>query len=66
MNSPVSTASKAAQREEILKLSPDERVELALALGRRDVEIYAEGHGISVAEARAVLRANKERIRRVR
>lgn len=42
----VADSLRREDREAALRLSPTERLELALALGRRDVEAYCQSHGI--------------------
>jgi hypothetical protein len=42
---------RAAQREEVARLSPSERVRLALELGSESVELLRAQSGLSVKEA---------------
>ena len=56
---------RRAQREQVAALSPGERVQLALELGRRDLELYARHRGMAPLEARrAVERRVQARRRR--
>ena len=52
------------QRQELSRLTPAERVALALRLGRRDVETFAATQGMTLEEARARLRQRGQRGRR--
>ncbi len=52
------------QRRELWRLTPAERVALALRLGRRDVETFAATQGVTLEEARGVLRQRGQRGRR--
>lgn len=58
-----SVADQSAREvlEATLRLSPAERVELALRLGREAVTIYASANGVTEEEARRVLRRNNQR-----
>lgn len=40
------------QRERLARMTPDERVQEALALGRRDIATHAAAHGLEHEEAR--------------
>jgi NACalpha-BTF3-like transcription factor len=44
--------------------SPDSRVELALALGRRDLALHAAQAGVSLAEARRAVERRRQARRR--
>ena len=46
---------RAADRAEVAAMSPSERVELALRLGRRDLGVYAAVNGLTLEAARARL-----------
>jgi len=46
---------KAEDRERLLAMTPAERVARALALGRRDREIFRAGQGLTPEEARRLL-----------
>jgi hypothetical protein len=50
--------------EEPSRLSPDEAIELALRLGRRDAETYASAHGVSLEDARRKFRQTRQQGRR--
>jgi hypothetical protein len=52
------------QRQELARLTPAERVALALRLGRRDAETFAATQGLPIEEARQVLRSRGQRRRR--
>jgi endonuclease V-like protein UPF0215 family len=41
------------------RLTPEERFALALQLGERDAQVYAAAHGVTIEEARAVLKRNR-------
>ena len=45
-------------------LTPDERVVLALALGRRDLEIYAAANGLDRPSARLAVERRRQSRRR--
>lgn len=55
---------RAEQAERLRHLSASDRVELAFALGRRDVALYAAAHAVTADEARLKLRIQR-RIGRV-
>lgn len=46
--------------EAVKKLSPGERIALALRLGDQAVEVFAAAKGIDRAEARRILRRNSQ------
>jgi hypothetical protein len=46
---------KAEDRERLLAMTPAERVARALALGKRDREIFGAAHGLNPEDARRVL-----------
>ncbi|MFN2427347.1 MAG: hypothetical protein ABR587_12975 [Candidatus Binatia bacterium] len=46
--------------EATLRLTPSERVELALRLGGQAVDTYASAHQVSTDEARRILRRGKQ------
>lgn len=46
MRSRVAEEVREAQRQEMLALSVEERIELALRLGRRDVEFYMAANDV--------------------
>jgi hypothetical protein len=46
--------------EEMRRLSADQRIELALRLGLEAAQTLASARGISVDEAREILRRNKQ------
>lgn len=48
------------QAERLRHLGTTDRVELAFALGRRDVALYAAAHAVSADEARARLRRQRK------
>lgn len=52
------------QRERIAAMTPDQRVALALSLGRRDLEAYAAAQGMTAAEARRDIERRRQRRRR--
>ena len=49
------------QREREATMSPNKRLGLALALGRKDLRRYAEAHGLPRHEARRALRRLAQR-----
>ncbi|HKU39345.1 MAG TPA: hypothetical protein VJR89_14385 [Polyangiales bacterium] len=51
----IADALRAEQIERLKRLDVDARVELAFALGRRDVALYAAAHAVTEAEARRTL-----------
>jgi hypothetical protein len=57
MRSVVGDELRAAQRAREARLTPGERVRLALELGRRDLVVYATAHGLGLVEAYRRLRA---------
>ena len=59
-------ADEVRQEElrEVLALSPEERMRLALELGTRDLRVYAEAAGISLEEARRRVDATRAAGRR--
>ena len=59
--SKLAAEKRASRMAELAKLSPDERVALALALGRRDVELLCQAEGISEEQARRRFRAQRQR-----
>lgn len=61
MRSPLADALAAEQRAEEARLTPGERVALALALGARDLRTYASARGLSPSEARRALRRAAQR-----
>lgn len=60
----VADGVRQRQRQELARLTPAERVALALRLGRRDVETFAATQGLRIEEARKVLRRRGQRGRR--
>lgn len=56
------TASERRRRFE--GLSTDERMALALELGRRHLTAYAEANGLTVTDARALLERRRQARRR--
>jgi endonuclease V-like protein UPF0215 family len=61
-----SVADESAREvlEATLRLTPSERVELALRLGTEAVAAYSAAHGVTSDEARRILRRNNQRGRR--
>lgn len=51
---------RAEQAEQLTLLGVTDRVELAFALGRRDVALYAAAHGVTEDEARVRLRKQRK------
>lgn len=49
---------------DVLALSVEERIALALRLGERDAALYAAANGVRLADAKQVLRRNGQRGRR--
>ena len=62
--SDVAKRLQAELRERITRLSPTERLELALRLGERDVQLYAKARCVNRETALEVLRAARRRGRR--
>lgn len=48
------------QAERLRRLEVTARIELAFALGRRDISIYAAANAVTAAEARRKLRAQRQ------
>ncbi|MFZ5481642.1 MAG: hypothetical protein ACOZNI_33070 [Myxococcota bacterium] len=59
--SPIADRAREADRAAAAATTPEERIALALRLGERDARVYAEAHGVSMEEARRVLRENRRR-----
>lgn len=57
-------AVHAAQDRDLMRLSPAERIRLALRLGDDDLALLCAGRGITPEAARAAIRADRERGRR--
>lgn len=55
----IADSLRAEQAEHVRRLEPSARVELAFALGRRDLELYAAANAVSKEEARRKLRAQR-------
>ena len=55
----VADSLRAEQAERLRRLDVTARVELAFALGRRDLALYAATHAVTEAEARIRLRARR-------
>jgi hypothetical protein len=51
---------RVEQAERLRQLSAAARVELALALGRRDILLYAAVHAVTAEEARLRLRSQRK------
>jgi hypothetical protein len=51
-------------REDARRLTPGERIALALSLGDGDARLFAAARGVSVDEARRLLRARRQHGRR--
>jgi hypothetical protein len=51
---------RAEQAERLKRLDANARVELAFALGRRDIALYAAMHSVTADEARRRLSAQRE------
>jgi hypothetical protein len=51
-------------REAVLKLSPEERIALALQLGERDLEIFCRFQGLEREEALRILQRRRQAGRR--
>jgi endonuclease V-like protein UPF0215 family len=64
MRSKVAEELSAELNADMLALSIDERIRLALELGDRAVRLYAEAEGIGLDEARRVLMKNSQKGRR--
>lgn len=63
MRSSVRDGLRRRDREDVLRLPPEERVELALRLGERCVRIFADAQGLPVETARERILAARERRR---
>ena len=61
MRSKLADELAAEQRAVELRLTPGERVALALALGERDLRAYASARGLSLGEAHRALRRAAQR-----
>lgn len=64
MRSRVNEELRRELREEVLKLSPQERIDLALRLGREAVANYAAAHQVTHDEALRILRKGRHAGRR--
>jgi hypothetical protein len=53
--SSVANLLKQHDRDRLARMTPDERVQEALALGQRDIAAYAAAHGLDHLEARRQL-----------
>jgi hypothetical protein len=51
---------RVEQTERLKQLGATDRVELAFALGRRDIALYAAAHGVTEDEARVQLRNQRK------
>lgn len=51
-------------REAVMKLTPEERIELVLRLGERDLEIFCRAQGLERSEAIRVLQRRRQAGRR--
>jgi len=51
-------------REAVMKLTPEERIELALQLGEEDLEIFCRAQGLERREAIRVLQRRRQAGRR--
>lgn len=51
---------RAEQAERLKRMDVNARLELAFALGRRDIALYAAAQGVTVAEARRRLSAQRK------
>jgi hypothetical protein len=49
---------KRRDREAVLKLSPDERVELALRLGEEDLDSFCRAQGVDIETGRRLSRSS--------
>jgi hypothetical protein len=59
MKSAVATRARDAREAREAAMTPTERVELALALGKRACALFAAGQGLTFEEARRVLEERK-------
>jgi hypothetical protein len=50
---------RAEQADQLRQLDATARIELAFALGRRDIALYAAAHSVTPEEARLKLRAQR-------
>ncbi|HEX2122928.1 MAG TPA: hypothetical protein VHL59_14950 [Thermoanaerobaculia bacterium] len=64
MRSKVAEALRRETEEEMLAMSPDERLALAFRLGEEAIETFAAARGISREEAKRLLAAERRRGRR--
>jgi hypothetical protein len=53
--SEVATLLRREQHERLARMTPEERLQEALALGQRDIAAYAAAHGVEPQEARRQL-----------
>lgn len=60
----VANESPSERRERMAHLTADERVTRALALGRRDLAIYAAASGIDIEAARLAVERRRQTRRR--
>jgi hypothetical protein len=60
MRSAVAEEARAAQRAREARMTPTARVRLALALGARDLRVFAAARGVSIAQAWKALRDAKQ------
>jgi hypothetical protein len=51
---------KRRDREAVLKLSPDERVELALRLGEEDLDSFCRAQGVDIETGRRLLQRRRQ------
>jgi hypothetical protein len=56
----IADSLRAEQAERLRQLDVTARVELAFALGRRDLALYMATHAVSADEARIKLRAQRK------
>lgn len=64
MESKVAITAREAREARERSLTPEERVRLALTLGRRACALYAAGRGLTLEQARGELEEQKRAARR--
>jgi hypothetical protein len=60
----VADSVKEDDRRELCAMTPGQRIERMLELGRRDLERFAAASGLSLEDAAERLRANRQKGRR--
>lgn len=61
MESPLANDLRRERREQLARMTPGQRVWLALLVGTRDLQLFASAQGLSLREARDELRRRGQR-----